>query len=567
MSSTKDRSWLERIGRRDFLEGVLLLASGVSCHEALTPVPSATPPENDTTPSQPPVPSSTSNLNPKILGAGESFTIGHALRDAQSFPEGTVESSPHEVLVIGGGLSGLAAAWALSRYGIKDTKVIEKERRAGGHARSTTLEGRLAGVGSAYSLAPWNDLLTEFYRDLQVIRPKEKIPEKEYTVEEPVNRVFLGGRWNDDGWGEGMKTLPLEASVRSSLLELRARLQGFNEYKGSDGRAGFDAPVDDSTQDTKIRELDKVTFAAWAQSEKFAQGAANFFDPYCRSALGLGVNEISAWAAINFLQSEWGPILTQPGGNSYLAERLTNKIGAAGILAGRFVVRMTERNGIVRVTSVSEEGKDPRTHLARKVICAIPKFIARRLVSGLPERSDNAFRSFRYGPVIVANLALSSLDPGLHFDNWIHRSPGDDPALHLVSDILVPDYKERRGAAGQGILTAYASILPPYTRTQVLSDSFDVWATRILESLSVALPDVRERLIAMEIFRWGHPFVLARPGFIFGADRLLAQKPVGSIHFAHGDLDGTPSLEGAISQGVRAAQEVARALGYRKQSL
>ena len=82
-----------------------------------------------------------------------------------------------------------------------------------------------------------------------------------------------------------------------------------------------------------------------------------------------------------------------------------------------------------------------------------------------------------------------------------------------------------------------------------------------MSGLAPAVPSLRERLQAIDLFRWGHAVVLARPGFVFGSARVGALAPLGAVHFAHTDVDGSPSVEGAILQGLRAAREASLALG------
>jgi hypothetical protein len=51
------------------------------------------------------------------------------------------------------------------------------------------------------------------------------------------------------------------------------------------------------------------------------------------------------------------------------------------------------------------------------------------------------------------------------------------------------------------------------------------------------------------------------PGFIWGAARREAARPLGPVHFAHSDLSGLSIFEEAQWRGIAAAEAVLAALG------
>ena len=64
----------------------------------------------------------------------DSFKMGHMLRDRAFFPPAKrVEKFP--IVIIGGGIAGLSAAWRLRKRGFTDFVVLEMNPQAGGNSR------------------------------------------------------------------------------------------------------------------------------------------------------------------------------------------------------------------------------------------------------------------------------------------------------------------------------------------------------------------------------------------------------------------------------------------------
>ena len=73
---------------------------------------------------------------PRIAGSfvNDSFQMGHLLRDRVAFsPPRRTEKSP--VVIVGGGIAGLSAAWRLWKRGFRDFVLLEMNPQAGGNAR------------------------------------------------------------------------------------------------------------------------------------------------------------------------------------------------------------------------------------------------------------------------------------------------------------------------------------------------------------------------------------------------------------------------------------------------
>src|SRR5437899_977995 len=102
----------------------------------------------------------------------ESAALGHALRDRLPFPAPR-EARRTKVVIIGGGIAGLSAAWRLRRSGLTDFALLEMEAQAGGNARSGD-NGATAFPWAAHYVpvpGPRATLARELFAELGVLKP------------------------------------------------------------------------------------------------------------------------------------------------------------------------------------------------------------------------------------------------------------------------------------------------------------------------------------------------------------------------------------------------------------
>ena len=151
------------ISRRDFLNGVALtVAAGLTPQAQLAAQPRRYPPE-------------LTGLRGQHAG---SFEAAHALaRERRNFGIDTMPAEErYDLVVVGGGISGLAAAWYYRRAK-PDARVLilENHDDFGGHAKRNefTLDGRLiVGYGGSQSIdspaTRWSEVARGLLRDLSV---------------------------------------------------------------------------------------------------------------------------------------------------------------------------------------------------------------------------------------------------------------------------------------------------------------------------------------------------------------------------------------------------------------
>ncbi len=429
----------------------------------------------------------------------------------------------HDIVIAGGGVAGLAAAW---RLGNRDAIVLELEPAIGGTSRS----GAAFPWGAHYIIAPSaeNRVLARLLEEMGVMRGGE-IGE-EFLVRDPEERLFYRGRWYDG--------LYLHAGASA---EDHRQLRAFEaEMETWRKRRAFTIPV--AYCSDEAADLDDISMAEWMNARGFTSPRLRWFVEYaCRDDYGSLLGDTSAWAGIFYFASrDERPVITWPEGNGRLVAHLGR---SARVQPNSLVARITPTDNGADVIVLRDE-ETIGIH-ARRVIFAAPQFLARHII---PSRSTS--EEFTYGSWMVANLFLRDRPGPLAWDNVLY----DSPSLGYVAAT------HQRGLDhGPTVLTYYYPICDPdvrHGREKLLAAGRDDWAEIALADLSRAHPNLRDLTERIDVMRWGHAMIRPRPSFVWSAARRDAAKPFRSIHFANTDLSAVPLFEEALYHGVRAAEEV-----------
>jgi phytoene dehydrogenase-like protein len=507
--------------------------------------------------------SARSGIRGRIAGGNRAFA--HLLRTG--VPGARIASTERvPVVVLGAGVAGLSAAWKLERSGLPDFAVLELESLPGGTAASGENGVSRFPWGAHYVPVPSREqrTLAELLLEAGVIRgfdPRGRgLPVEEHLCRAPQERTFRSGAWHE-GLLEREGAAPEEARQLDRFL---GEVRDFAGRRDAAGRRAFAIPVARSSRDPDLLALDRSSMAAWMASRGFDAPRLLWYADYaCRDDLGCRLADASAWAGLHYFCSrvavpgdEGAEFLTWPEGNGFLVRHLA--AAAAGrIRTGALVLSVDPGTGSggATVRFVEEGSGAVREIAAERVICALPRFAARRVVAGL----DPAEPGFRTSPWVVANLTLRSL-PGeggfpLCWDNVI----ADSPSLGYV----VATHQSDRARA-DSVWTWYRPFCgpdPDADRRRLEAAPWRAFRDMVLDDLLPAHPDLEGRVETLDAWVWGHAMVRPEPGFLWGGVREAAAAPRGRVHFAAADLGGLPLFEEAQWAGVRAAEEVLAALG------
>lgn len=507
----------------------------------------------------------------EIVGASDG--VGHLLRGGLRVEPAADAWQRVGVLIIGGGVAGLAAAWQLLRAGREDFILLELERAAGGTARSGERHGVVPYPwGAHYLPAPQkeNGPLVSLLDEMGVVEGTDEEGEpvmgEQFLCRDPEERVYYRGRWY-----EGLYLHAGESAEEARQLELfNAEVDRWAAWRDARGRRAFSIPVSSCSDDAEATALDRITIAEWMRERRLDSPRLRWLVDYaCRDDYGMTAEQTSAWAGLFYFASrmkgpgaESQPLITWPEGNGRIVSHLHEKAREhvrLGLAAAD--VRPLEGGG-VEVIAVEHDGRTARGFRADRVIFAAPQFLARHLIRPYREAGAEApthLAQFEYGSWMVANLFMSDrprrgLGFPLAWDNVLYESPslGYVVATH-----------QRGLDHGPTVFTYYYPLTdadPRTARARLLSTGRDSWAEVALTDLERAHPEIRSLTERLDVCRWGHAMIRPRPGFIWGGARASAQRPFRGVHFAHSDLSGVALFEEAFDHGTRAAREVLGAL-------
>jgi monoamine oxidase len=257
----------------------------------------------------------------KIEGSfvNEVAAAGHLLRDRKSFPAAN-QTVKIPIVIVGGGISGLSAAWRLKKRGFEDFVLLEMNEQAGGNARSGENEITAYPWAAHYVPVPGKQAtyVRELFTDLGVLKNGEW--EERYLVFAPQERLFLYGRWQDG----------IEPAVGLTEKD-REQFQRLEESLAKYRKSGaFTVPLE-LGYSKRFAELDQISFADWLKGNGFDSRLLNWYMNYaCRDDYGALAGDTSAWAGIHYFSSreseEKGP-LAWPEGNGWITKRLLEHVG------------------------------------------------------------------------------------------------------------------------------------------------------------------------------------------------------------------------------------------------
>ncbi len=414
-----------------------------------------------------------------------------------------------KVIVLGGGLSGLAAAYQLKKRGV-DVMVLEARKRLGGRVYTLKMD------------------------------PKENL------------NVEVGGEWISKAQ-KRIIGLCNELGLGLQDNQMQAHLIYKNKYskpydwslspewntKLSKLKMDFvDLRPEDQT------EMDKLDWWSYLLNNGCDGQDLDLHNLMDSIDFGESIRQVSAYVALNHFTTvaERKELPYKIiGGNAQLVEALADKIGRENIITGCPVKRIEQGN---KVTITCADGT---TYEADKLICTAPTQALKKIEWSprLPVDKMDAIHELQYSRV-NKNLVL------------FNRRFWKDESFDIITDSTAHFiyHGTKNQASPKGVLLSYS-----------IGDKADVMAKQndgeravlMQQALHPAFGNIRPMMEQQFNYYWGDDeylkgsYAIYRPGQWFRL-RPVLQRPFINTYFAGehiADLQG--SMEGAVVTGETAA--------------
>ena len=446
-----------------------------------------------------------------------------------------------DVVVVGGGIAGLAAAWALRD---RDVVLLEAEQRVGGRIRSEPRGDYWLNL-AAHLFPPPDSNLGRLVSELGL---------ETVLIPGAAMAVSLNGRVSVGGaavtYPARLRT-PLAGRVSLARAGLRIR-RAVREYSALARARPGDTPA--AVRRRLLEHRDDRSFAEFlgplhADADALLRAAINRVsaEPEVLAA-GAGVAQFAA----TFSGSSSHFQRNLPGGSSVLTERLHEALGRRVVLGAAVgAVTDTQRQHQGAPAPRWSGPRDPR----RRAVVAVPAFVARRIVPQLGAAQAAALDAVRYGPYVVAALLTGERRP-MPWDR-IYALVAARRSFNMLfntASTLRGGPQRRPG----GSLTVYGAA----TLAQRLGERSDDDVTdTFLADLYDVFPDARGIVGEVVIQRWERGIPFSAPGR--GAHQRQLEAPLGPIHFAGDHLGERGGMDTAATSGVEAAAAIRSLLARR----
>ena len=575
------------MSRRDFINGTLAVGAGLALGRTdANAAPNAPPPADAFT-----GPGGIGDYARSNGNTLDVLTAAHAMRDGafqSRIARATDTGEVYDLVAVGGGISGLAAAVFFQHYKGGKALVLDNHPIFGGEAKRNELlvDGQriVAHQGSAiFPVVRKGSYTANFYDMIGMDRyaldyQRWRGPDPEMELgnspyDQPKNYGFYftpqftgkAGSWLLDPWGKNLDGAPLGEAERAELLRWRT--------------------VDDAGPRPKVegddvsRRLDAMTLEDYliARHHISRETVRRFLSPVEGGGYGLGPDALSAYCAwaIETEFPEDGDDASGdqmfPDGNATFARLMVKtlvpdafggprridtvtreRVRTAALDRPRNATRIRDGATVVRVEHLG----DPSTasHVAvtyasggrlfrvraRRVVMAGGTWTTKHVVGDLPTAHREAFATFHRSPCLMANVAVRNwrflYKMGMSGCRWF-GGLGDYLTVRKMA--TVAGQPATFGPDSPTFLTIKVLFAKPGLpiaeqgtkgREELLSTSFAQYERAFREQLGDMFApggfDPKRDIAGIILNRWGHAYVNPQPGFYFGLDGRPAPRDI-----------------------------------------
>lgn len=428
-------------------------------------------------------------------------------------------STDGDVAVIGAGLAGLAAARRLAAAG-RDPIVFEATDRVGGRQRTSELGGTTFEQGAVF--------FGDNYPNLRSIIAAGGLDNDLKPYDVVGMRGTTGARSVPRGLRPLLRTPTLPWKEKVALvafgLRLTPHLRQIRNMLGEPVSADW------------LLKLDRVDAQSWFSSRIGDRFTDSMVSPVLES---LSFAAAPEWSALGAL------MLMAFSASRHLYGLRNGLDQIAKAMAAELIVKTgspvtclgLDRSGVD--VEISDGAGTDRLRF-REVVVALPGPYAASLMRG---PLADAIGAIRYSSSVVPAITTETLPIALPATSF-YEDTGDNPISGLAIERPKPD----------GPIICFAALRPPWK--QDLLEAGDDEAVGLLIDVLEKDLGTRPEPTASGVARWKYAVPVGEPGLLdrqHRARQLASEVP----HLAlAGDWLVSPSQEGAIVSGLRAAEQL-----------
>ena len=518
------------------------------------------------------------------------MSVAHAMRDGRyerDIARATDTRETYDLAVVGGGLSGLAAAVFFQKRNGGSCLVLDNHAIFGGEAKRNEfrVDGQTVVAHQASAMFPvpkqggytarFYDMIGMDRRSFEYQRwsgPSPEMPLGTTPYGGSRNYGFYFGSkfgrkpgvWVIDPWGKKLEGAPLSDEVKAELMRYRS--------------VGRDYPKPQTEGDPISRHLDTITLEEFLMKRHGIrrETVREYLSPVEGGGYGLGPDVLSAYCAyapeVEYPHDGDDTLGDQmfPDGNAGFARLMVktlvpdafdgprtveavwrNRVRFAALDRRNQPTRIRLSATVVHAAHAGDPARAPHVVLtyakggrlyrvrARKVVMAGGSWTTKHIVRDLPAAHREAYAQFHRSPCLMANVAVRNwrflYDMGMTGCRWF-EGIGNYLTIRKMATV---GGSETFGPDSPTVLTLKVLYAYPGApigeqgrrgRAEMLAKSFAQYEREIREQLGDMFAaggfDPRRDIAGIILNRWGHAYVNPQPGFFFGRDGKPAPRDV-----------------------------------------